>query len=78
MKRYQCQISGGICAVFLSFGTRSRLIWNAIIHAVVYHLEPGLEHLKCVISAIIQAVCVTSAIIWEVFVRCLVSFGSRS
>ena len=52
MKRYQCQNSGGIRVVFLSFGSRSRHIWNAIIQAVyriwnaiiqaVYHLEPGL------------------------------------
>ena len=41
MKRYQCQNSGGISAVFLSFGSRSRRIWNAIIQAV-FHLEPGL------------------------------------
>ena len=32
--------------VFLSFGTHSQHIWNVIIQAV-YHLEPGLEHLKC-------------------------------
>ena len=32
---------GGIRAVFLSFGSRSRHIWNVIIQAV-YHLEPGL------------------------------------
>ena len=36
MKRYQCQNSGGIRAVFLSFGSRSRHIWNVIIQAV-YH-----------------------------------------